>query len=599
MHTVPTMSPPEPSRKRIILCCDGSGQSAVSGEASIPSNVTRLCRAINSVAATDRTWQQVVWYDSGVGTNSAGQIPASKDLEGNVIEAYNFCVLNWNPGDQILCFGFSRGAYTARAIAGLISDLGICSKVDIQDFPVIWKLYKSGHPAVTGERFYGSDAYFEWQDGKPADPQPVERFGERIVWESVGRGEWARPGSREVEVVGVFDTVGALGFPEVFGYEVPKWLTWTDKPEWHNVGLSPNIKHAFQALALDEHRAAFTPTLFYVPTVEKTTPEDISKQQNLHKVATKTWLDLLLTEKPSTEDIKRVLKLKNEAARKLLDLEDSQKERPKLVQVWFPGNHINIGGGSTLTLENKGNMEEMSNIVFAWMLDQIKGFVSLNDEVLQKDQIARRARLAKINKDLHRYTEHNGQLQNESWSKWLQRGGEWVASSILHPLTPSNKPAYMSERIYTWGLGDLPDNFGILYVANGSRPRTPGRYAIVNGQKLGETFERIHPVVGYRVEQTKNEVKSKQYRPIWFAGDSYERQKKGCSYEYRLRYPGMSSHEVLPEWQISADANSYERLVIEGDAAYDYVDALDVELGRKIKTSRSRTWSRELISHTG
>ena len=157
----------------------------------------------------------------------------------------------------------------------------------------------------------------------------------------------------------------------------------------------------------------------------------------------------------------------------------------------------------------------------------------------------------------------------------------------------------MSERIYTWGLGDLPDNFGILYVANGSRPRTPGRYAIVNGQKLGETFERIHPVVGYRVEQTKNEVKSKQYRPIWLAGDSYERQKKGCSYEYRLRYPGMSSHEVLPEWQISADANSYERLVIEGDAAYDYVDALDVELGRKIKTSRSRTWSRELISHTG
>jgi hypothetical protein len=122
----------------------------------------------------------------------------------------------------------------------LISDLGICSKIDIQDFPEVWKLYKKSHTAVTGERFYGSDAYFDWHDGKPADPQPEERQNDRIVWESLGRGEWARPGSRQVEVVGVFETVGALGFPEVFGYEMPQWLTRTDKPEWHNVGLSPS-----------------------------------------------------------------------------------------------------------------------------------------------------------------------------------------------------------------------------------------------------------------------------------------------------------------------------------------------------------------------
>jgi hypothetical protein len=151
-----------------------------------------------------------------------------------------------------MCFGFSRGAYTARAIAGLISDLGICSKADIQDFPEIWKLYKESHPALTGERFYGSEAWFDWCDGKPADPQPVERRGENVVWERVGRGPWARtPESRQVEVVGVFETVGALGFPEIFGYEVPKWLTRTDKPEWHNVGLSPSMDlQFFNLLAL-------------------------------------------------------------------------------------------------------------------------------------------------------------------------------------------------------------------------------------------------------------------------------------------------------------------------------------------------------------
>ena len=360
-----------------------------------------------------------------------------------------------------------------------------------------------------------------------------------------------------------------------------------------------DIKNAFQALALDEHRAAFTPTLFYVPTVTKASPEDISKQKDLHKSTSQAWLELLATENPLLEDLQRISKDKNEAARRLLDMEDSQKERSKLLQVWFPGVHINIGGGSTLTMENKGNMEEMSNIVFAWMLDQIKGFVSLNDEILQKDQLARRTRLAKINNSLHWYQERVKQRQTESWVTWLQRNSQWVASSILHPLTPDERPAYMNDRIYTWGLGDLPDNFGIVYVANGSRPRTPGRYAFVNGQKLGETFERVHPVVGYRVEKTKYFDKSKRYRPIWLVGDSYERRKKDHGYEYRFKYPGASEYEVLPEWEMSADINSYERLAIEGDGAYDYVDALDTELGRNIKTPRSRLgWWERAVSES-
>ncbi|CAI7576938.1 unnamed protein product [Penicillium pancosmium] len=581
---------PPPSRKRIIICCDGSGQSAVSGEESVPSNVTRLCRAIHSVGVDNDdhgTWQQVVWYDSGVGTNSDGQVSVGRDLEGNVIEAYHFCVLNWNPGDQILCFGFSRGAYTARAIAGLISDIGICSKIDIQDFPEIWKLYKKSHTAVTGERFYGSDAYFDWHDGKPVDPQPKERQNDRVVWESLGRGEWARtPESRQVEVVGVFETVGALGFPEVFGYEMPQWLTRTDKPEWHNVGLSPNIKNAFQALALDEHRAAFTPTLFYVSSVTRASDEEIKKQQALCQDATHAWKDIILTDRPSLGELKDASNTKNKAERKLLDLMDSQKDRSKLLQVWFPGVHINVGGGSTLTLENKGNMEEMSNIAFAWMLDQIKGFVSLNEETLKKDRLSRQVRLAKINNALDWYNERMNKRKTESWGKWFQRGGQWITSSIFHPLTPGEKPAYMDQRIYTWGLGDLPDNFGVVYVANGSRPRTPGRYALnKQGQKLGETFEQIHPVVGYRVEKT---IKGKKYRPISLNGDNYERLKRnGGDYEYRFKYPGSSEYQVLPEWKLSEDENAYERLAVEGSDALEYVAALGADNGEDAKTARS------------
>jgi hypothetical protein len=348
-------------------------------------------------------------------------------------------------------------------------------------------------------------------------------------------------------------------------------------------------------LALDEHRAAFTPTLFYVPTVTRFSPEEISKQQVLYEKISKVWIDLLKTPFPFLEDLQRVSKAKNEAARKLLEMEDSQKDPSKLFQVWFPGVHVNIGGGSTLTMANKGNMEEMSNIVFAWMLDQIKGFVSLNDEILRKDQLARRTRLDKINIALHRYNDRVKQQKTESWGAWLQRNSQWVASSLLHPLTSGDKPAYMEERIYTWGLGSLPDSFGIVYVANGSRPRTPGRYAFVNGVKLGETFEHIHPVVGYRVEKTKYFEKSRQYRPISLVGDSYVRHKKNNGYEYRLRYPGATEDQVLPEWEMSANIHSYERLAIEGDGAYDYVDALDAELGRDIKTPRSKLgWERAI-----
>lgn len=60
---------------------------------------------------------------------------------GNVIEVYNFVVLNYNLGDQIFCLGFSRGAYTARAVARLVTDIGIIRPRDMQDFPKLYSLY--------------------------------------------------------------------------------------------------------------------------------------------------------------------------------------------------------------------------------------------------------------------------------------------------------------------------------------------------------------------------------------------------------------------------------------------------------------------------
>jgi hypothetical protein len=185
-------------------------------------------------------WQQIVWYDSGVGTTSlalgkAIEGAVGQGLEGNVIEAYNFCVMNYTPDDQIMCFGFSRGAYTARTIAGLISDIGICEKKDLNRFPDLWEMYKTR--PNKNEPFYGSDSWFEWIEGKADEHQGAK--GTDFFFAKRGSGDWAQPGSRDVEVVGVYDTVGAIGIPAVLGVKIPPgWLPGANEAGWQNVTLS-------------------------------------------------------------------------------------------------------------------------------------------------------------------------------------------------------------------------------------------------------------------------------------------------------------------------------------------------------------------------
>ncbi|TGO19965.1 hypothetical protein BPAE_0327g00080 [Botrytis paeoniae] len=617
----------KPARKRIIICCDGTWQSAVSGKENCPSNVTRLCRAINSVAQDPNdgeNWQQVVWYDSGVGTTSTGLGPGlegaiGQGLEGNVIEAYNFCVLNWNPGDKIMCFGFSRGAYTARTIAGLISDIGICSKKQLQQFPDLWKLYKqkkSGDDECR-KRFYGSALYYSWREGRVADPQPdpEDRPDGGLVWDIKAHGEWAPEESMEVEVVGVFDTVGALGLPEVFGMELPKWTTIGDKPEWHNVELSANIKHAFQALALDEHREAFTPTLYYIKKPEDFTDSEIEAQRTISDNANTEWYDMVSSHEPNLEKLRDLAQTRDEATEKVVRMEENNKMKKALVdsekvleQVWFPGYHIHIGGGSSDTLLNKDNMEEMSNITLAWMLDQIEKYVSIDRETIKEDGYDRQGKFARLNNERQVHLDREKEREKEGWGQWIWRNGKWAASKVAHPLT-EEKNIHYEERRHAWGVGDLNDSFTTMYKANGSKSRTPGRYALdKKGNKLGETHEYIHPTTGFRVQQQdkKAEEARKQkdhrdhknweklrYSPIDLEGDKYKRQKKVdkqgkvTAYEYVFKYKDCS--ETLPEWRLG-DADCYERLAIEGSAAYDYVDELDRTLETGIKTVRLDFW---------
>ncbi|RAL11724.1 T6SS phospholipase effector Tle1-like catalytic domain-containing protein [Aspergillus homomorphus CBS 101889] len=467
MHQDPQQEP-KPARKRIIICCDGTWQSAVDGHESIPSNVTRLCRAIASVgidAQDHQPWQQIIWYDPGVGTNTtaAGQIrnfvegALGKGLEGNIVETYHFCALNWNPSDQILCFGFSRGAYTARAIAGLISDIGICPQHQIANFP---QLQRRRRPSQlqAGSSLAGEEE-------------------EDTTWEESST-EWAStPESREVQVVGVFDTVGNLGFPELFGHELPAWLTWTDKPEWHN--------------AAEKRRDA--------------------------------------------------------AARDLLEWEDSQKEPSRLTQAWFPGFHIHIWGESSQTLKNKSNFEEMSNIVVAWMLDQIKEYVSLDRELIEREAESRQNRLRKINEVLEAYKKNDDGNRNHGLS----------------------------------GCGAMDNGFDITHRLNGSLARTPRRYLRDPSTKaiIGHTCEQIHPTVGYWLKHVPG------YRPAGLNESQCVRRLRtdGLGYEYRFRCPGEREKEILPEWKMESDDVAWEQWAIQGKEALAYVNGLECRSERRVK----------------
>ncbi|OLN88139.1 hypothetical protein CCHL11_00155 [Colletotrichum chlorophyti] len=98
--------------------------------------------------ADGKICRQVVHYDAGIGTGEIGlwektiQGGLGIGFVGNVIAAYNFIVTNYSPGDEIFCFGFSRGAYTARAVAGLVTDIGVLAPQDMQDFPELFAAYQ-------------------------------------------------------------------------------------------------------------------------------------------------------------------------------------------------------------------------------------------------------------------------------------------------------------------------------------------------------------------------------------------------------------------------------------------------------------------------
>ncbi|KAL4755849.1 T6SS phospholipase effector Tle1-like catalytic domain-containing protein [Aspergillus foveolatus] len=239
-----------PRKKRIILCADGTWLASNRGNESIPSNVAKLARAIattglqskKSDTKIETVLKQIVFYQSGIGS---GDLPLERALSGglgwgledDVCQIYDFISNNYDPGDELFFFGFSRGAFTVRSVAGLVSDVGVLSSDQMSNFPELWKAYRKN---TDGEPFNKSDWFKE--------------HGHKLKQDKV-----------DIKVIGVWDTVGALGIPEwplvrlgrAIGLPINK------EYEFHNTNLSSNIEYAFQALALDETRFVFPPSVWH------------------------------------------------------------------------------------------------------------------------------------------------------------------------------------------------------------------------------------------------------------------------------------------------------------------------------------------------
>lgn len=249
--------------KRIIICADGTWNLRDQVDRKTgrvrPTNVTKVARAV--LARDSHDIDQVVFYLDGLGTGG----PLDKltggafghGIERNVRDLYRAIIYNYRPGDDLFLFGFSRGAFTVRTLAGLMNRIGLLDKDEDYFLPEIYACYENNKGPGTPE---WERAYRKVTEPKPCPP---------------------------IRFIGVWDTVGSLGAPGVIGKVASKLNG--NKYAYHDVGLNPNIHNAFHALALDERRNPFKPTLWQRPA---------------------GWTG-------------------------------------KLEQAWFPGVHCSVGGGYT------------------------------------------------------------------------------------------------------------------------------------------------------------------------------------------------------------------------------------------------------------
>jgi uncharacterized protein (DUF2235 family) len=263
--------------KNLIVSSDGTWNTPDQRQNDVPAP-TNVVRLHNSIAATAGNLEQRRYYHPGVGSEGSGLQKIAggaygKGISQNVMSAYSWLARNYEPGDRIYLFGFSRGAFTVRSLGGFIGRCGLMNLAGIAPADA-WKRIE-----VAYEKIYQTSPAFAPKLPEDWPVFPVDPVTQRFP----------------VHFIGVWDTVGALGVPDDLGvinlFDDPaKW-------QFHDTALGKHVRHARHAVAIDEMRASFTPTLW---TDEQDNP---------------------------------------------LNEPDQPSQPSRVKQLWFPGAHADVGGG--------------------------------------------------------------------------------------------------------------------------------------------------------------------------------------------------------------------------------------------------------------
>lgn len=304
------------TRKRppqvIAVFSDGTGNSAAKFN---KTNVWRLYQALDLISITQEQAaaghsQQIAFYDNGVGNSTFKPLALLGGVFGfglkrNVLDLYTFVCRNYQDGDQIYAFGFSRGAFTIRLLVGLVLNQGLVPYRGERDLAQ-----------------HAPDAYRAYRRcfNEPrtlAEPLRNLRDGVLALWRRLP-GQIHTPYSQKSNVqvpkiafVGVWDTVAAYGLPVAeLTRGVDRWIWPLSMP---NYVLSPRVKQARHALALDDERDTFHPLLWDEVAEEKA-------------------------------------------------IQERDVARGRLLQVWFAGMHSNVGGGYP--------DDSLAHVSLGWMMDE-------------------------------------------------------------------------------------------------------------------------------------------------------------------------------------------------------------------------------------
>jgi T6SS, Phospholipase effector Tle1-like, catalytic domain len=256
---------------QLVVCCDGTWNDPHDG-----THIDRTSR----IAMAALPHSDDVFYEKGVGLEPGMRLSGGalgRGLSENVRGAYRWVVRHYADGAEIFIFGFSRGAYTARSLAGFMHYAGLLQPQDEGAIEDAYEAYR-----------------FRQQE------RVNTRFHQGVVH---GRSRQVR-----VRFLGVFDTVGALGVPLDWVNAISADLPHANL-QFHDTRLCGNVDVACQALAIDERRGPFEPTWWEAPPPGAAIPE-------------------------------------------------------KILQVWFPGVHSDVGGGYP--------DKALAEVALGWMLEQAR-----------------------------------------------------------------------------------------------------------------------------------------------------------------------------------------------------------------------------------